>query len=1062
MRAEAAEFIPQWKPLSVSTQCQKHSPLGTPPRQEDLYSEEVERNNNNIRHRKGAKAKDEKLDGENRSITCRKKGRRRRHKMQPAKNQTTLTAGCNDRRHNFSRQKVISSKEQKDTLLSENSNNMKRHETKSRRRRKKEASLQNSCMQEECISLPKMDKKYVVIDAESFPSLSQPNHIDPVIEDRVNNAKNRWSLIANEGHTKSVQRDIEHIQDCDRLQKEIDTYTRMETLGGESHKLIDFDDRSTPDPKQSDSEDLMTTTCTCTSNVLKNSSGTGKLLNVDKLKEKWSLVIEQWSITKKKQEELCETRERREQIKAARIESESSCTSFHQNSEEEEGDELSPHDTNIRQSYCVFESCSLYLDLKYPLHIALSNDDKDAVKALITLSPERTLRDERITLVELQNVVECPLQIPQKLLNTRFSLLQLAVVLDKSYLLQFLLSSASSSNLNMVTSTFAVDDLDGQKRTPLMLACELGFNDCIRGLLRFGPKVTLRQQRSGDSALHMACRFGGPSTVLAMLITLRGKDDKFIANKDKNSARQRLICCRNRKNETSLHIACKRGRFDILEALLSSCSSATADKALVAEDCDGHTPLLSAIVNGAIDIVMHLLTWRGNHRGNVSLAKDCPLILAVGTKSMEMFQLLIECRSQSVFESYDYTGALLKAIWCFEEREPEVHSFIQILIEEGADPHKKVNFSHSLIHDEKGHCILGKSPLTLAAMQGRVHFVTKMLDTYSMIRQRQINAMQGDPYLRSQSSEYFLSIEAKEREKIKDSCEDTLIKLLIASCDDSELSTWRLGCCLVLLRRNTLIDDNAFLRLFEGMSVGHPERILSSAHTLAPNMAEFEGRYRCTSRTSMSVHSHYCRPVLKDWSESLLLLDWMRLDLSRDIVSCSWIKKALKTTRGDEERSNIHANDEESELCTFVVEGRRLVAHKIIFTQKSAKLEAAIRFEEMKRNSEMDNSGSVPEIILDISVRYFCFIVQHCYHGSICCGLSSDLTECCQELLDLYILSMEYLCPSLALECEMRLLSSNPYNCFCWNCCDRAETISESARGNELSCHYKVKVCYVD
>jgi ankyrin repeat protein len=773
------------------------------------------------------------------------------------------------------------------------------------------------------------------------------------------------------------------------------------------------------------------------------------------LREKWSLAIEHWSNTKRKEEE---ERKEMKQIKPPSIESDCSCTSSQQSSEDED---ISSNDTNIeytQSAVSVSESCessALYLEMKYPLHIAVSNDDKDAIKVLITLSPERTLRDERVLLTELQSVVDFPLQTPQNLLNTRLSLLHLAVVLDKSHLLQLLLSSARSSNLNMVTSTFAVDDLDDKKRTPLMLACELGFNDCIRGLLRFGPKVTLRQQGSGDCALHVACRFGGASTVLAVLVSLRGKDDKLNASKDKNSMRHRLICCRNRKNETPLHIACKRGRFDILEALLSSCSSATADKALVAEDYDGHTPLLSAIVSGAVEIVMHLLTWRGNHRENVSLAKGCPLILAVGTKSMEMCQLLIECRSLSTFESYDYTGALLKAIWCFEENEPEAHTFIQILIEEGADPHKKVNFSHSL---NEGDCILGKSPLTLAAMQGRVHFVTDMLDTYSTTRWRQINAMHNDPFLRSQSSEYFLSIEAKEREKMRNSCEDTLIKLLIASCDDCELSTWRLGCCLVLFRRNALIDDNAFLRLFQGMRVGHPVRILSSAQVLAPNMAVFEGQYRCTSRTSQSEHSHYSRPILKDWSESLLTLKWMTRCIFKDIVSCSWIKKTLKAIRGDEEESNRRSKDEDSEFCTFVVEGIRLEVHKTILTQKSAKLEAAVRFEEMKRNVEM-GSGCAPEILLEIPYRQFYFLVQHCYHGSICCGLSPDLTECCQELLDLYLLAMEYLCPSLALECEMRLLSSNPYKCFCWNCCDRAEATSEPSRRNDLTCHYKVKVC---
>ena len=134
-----------------------------------------------------------------------------------------------------------------------------------------------------------------------------------------------------------------------------------------------------------------------------------------------------------------------------------------------------------------------------------------------------------------------------------------------------------------------------------------------------------------------------------------------------------------------------------------------------------------------------------------------------------------------------------------------------------------------------------------------------------------------------------------------------------------------------------------------------------------------------------------------------------------------------------------------SEMCIFLVEGKRLEAHKSILIQKCVKLEAAIRFGEMKQNIENDNDNSVLEIALDLPLRQFCFLIQHCYHGSICSGLPSDLTACCQEILDLYLLSLEYLCPSLALECEMRLLSSNPYKCFCCNCCDRAEPNSKLA-----------------
>jgi len=1051
MRAEAPEFIPNWNQLSVARQEETQSPSS---------STRDEKNNNGRRRRAkynqgNAKKKGEVLERGNdlKSNSSTKSRQGKGKTKQPEKNEVS---GCNGTSHNFSRKKTISSKYQRDAITKEKTSDQQMHRKNSRRRRRTNASLTTSCIREENTLLPKQDKtKSVIIDATSFPLLSQSNDLKPKIEHITTNAENGWSQIANEGHTKSEMRQINHIQESERVQREIDTYTRMDILGSETIQSLTQDEL--PDPNANYTEVLMGPTSI---EKVKLSSVTGKFLNVAKLREKWCMALEQWSMNNKKDEEIRNERERIEQLKSTRsFESDSTCSSLYQSSEEEDDDDVSSHDTHgdvvshpASSSPGNCASCSRYLEMKYPLHSALLNNDKDVIKALIVLSPERTLRDEKVSLRELQSVVDCFFQKAEVPLDTKLSLLHLAVVIGNPSLLQFLLSCASSSNLNFVTSTFAVDDLDDQKRTPIMLACELGFDDCIKVLLAFGSKTSLRHQRTGDSALHIACRFGEPSTVSAVLGSLRGKDDKLNPIKDKNGARQRLVCSRNRKHETSLHIACKRGRFDIVEALLANSSSATANKALAAEDYHGHTPLLSAIVAGDKDIVMHLLTWRGNHRGNVPFARDCPLVLAVGTKSMEMFQLLLECRSLSIFESYDYSGALLKAIWCFQEREPEAHAFIQILIEEGADPHQKVSVSESLIHDEDGDCILGKTPLTLAAMQGSVHFVTGMLDAYSRVRRTQIKAMRVDYCLRAQSSDYFLSIEKREREKVRDSCEDTLLKVLIASCEDRELSSRRLGCCLGLIRRDTSIDDFAFVRLLKGIRKNEPKQLPCATQVLAPSMVEFEGQYGCTTRTSTVANSPYYRPVVKDWSESLIALGWVGNSLSRDIISCPWIKEALKAPRGDSSK------DEMSEMCTFLVEGKRLKAHKSILIQKCVKLEAAIRFEEMKQNID---GSSVLEIALDLPLRQFCFLIQHCYHGSICSGLPSDLTECCQEILELYLLSLEYLCPSLALECEMRLLSSNPYKCFCWNCCDRSESNSKLACPYELSCHYKVKVCEI-
>jgi len=123
------------------------------------------------------------------------------------------------------------------------------------------------------------------------------------------------------------------------------------------------------------------------------------------------------------------------------------------------------------------------------------------------------------------------------------------------------------------------------------------------------------------------------------------------------------------------------------------------------------------------------------------------------------------------------------------------------------------------------------------------------------------------------------------------------------------------------------------------------------------------------------------------------------------------------------------------------------LAHGKILSTKSKKLAAAIRFSSFCTQDA--NETSHVEIELDIRLKMACLLVQHCYHGSIVTGLSKNRRECCQELMELALITEEYLCPSLLAECEMRLLSARPNTCFCWCCCESIVKSSETAHEDD-------------
>lgn len=842
-----------------------------------------------------------------------------------------------------------------------------------------------------------------------------------------------WSKVANDGHEQSELMRIRDMKEQERIQHEIETFTRMDVLTFQTDGTETETAHETIDNGMNEKQaNLPNTEGSVSGDV--HCSVVGKLLNVDRLRRRWCIALENRRL-EEEHKVIVENDEARAVMETTTSDDESSVDERNQ-SYEDEGL------ANCEES-AIGDDMLPYEHTKFPLHYAIIADDEIAVEKLMRQPAEITRRDERVSIDDLhiRGAHQFPVNISH--LHTKVSIVHLAIILCRHAVLKKLLSYGNS--LKYVTNTFALDVLDDRKRTPLMLACELSLDNIIQLLLSYGPKLLMKHAKTGDCVLHIACRHGQPSTVKLIL----GCDRGLTSSKDKNSARQRLLCCRNRKGETPLHIACSAGKFSVLDSLLSSASPSAIDKALLIHDNTGKTPLLTAISNEALTSVMHLMTRRVNKNNVDSLRHECPLSLAVTTKSMEMIYLLIECRHLSIFSTFDYSAALCKVICTFDDTSEEAYELIDLFIEEGADPHTITTFTLISSEDSESEPMLRMRPFTYAAMRGHVKCVARMLDAFKITKQHKMKLLREDPVLKNQPTSFFDVKDTLEMQKVTLSMEETLINLLrdvLKMEEDDYFSTRKLGSCLAIFRRGgDHLNKNTLVRILKAVKIGN---------TFAPREEVFEGHYMhfiAASQDQFEMHTspYSTLPFVQTWSFSLSNMKWVweELPTCYDVI-CPWMRDALPLKPVKDEKY-LHDRD----ICYLIVEGKRLRAHKSILSKKSAKFEAAFRFADM-RSADTEDSSYVTEVELDLSLRYVRLLIVHCYHGSLVTGLSSNRTEFVQDLLQLFFIAEEFLCASLALECEMRLLSATPYTCFCFNCCETAELIPP----REIKCSFQTKV----
>lgn len=820
-----------------------------------------------------------------------------------------------------------------------------------------------------------------------------------------------WSAIALDAHVQSERKKAEYQCQKSILQHQKDTFTRLHVLK----------------PVHDSVNTIRDTKCDKKDNLKVNQQENGqindsiffKCMNMEKLRKRWLFAYEE----KRKQEEVRIFTPIKHPQEPKKTEQESVKNICKVSEDAFTSSQYSDDDYDNIQSINETENLRRYLDNEYPLHSAIQANDEQSILKLLDMQSDVSRRNELIPLSYINTIYRAQMPSTLSRLGRSFSVVTLALLLHRPNLLRLILSHIPRHILHDVMET--VDDL---KRTPIMLASEFALDGCVKVLLSFGAKVNSKHSESGDTPLHFACQCGDLESVKLLMGSSKVEADK---------TRAKMICNRNRRGETPLHIVCSNNSITILETIIGTCNNASLEKALSAEDQDGNIPLFLAIANSADEIVSYLLTSRCNHRSYVEDLTKCPLVVAVESKSLNMIHTLLECRSNHIFKDFDLTGGLCKALLCFSEESNILTQVCEMLIAEGANPHEKRLLNGSI------ECIQGESALMISVLHGQTDIVGSIIACYDTALRTKFTKLVNDPVLHDHQTFYFQSKNQINEEEFQSSVNDCFVAALTSELSCSEaLYTLRLKGCVELFRFGATVNSSSLSFLMKHWMHSKPETRFFPVEDM-----QFSSTYdlldSCYSNPYTKEASSYDNDVLSSY-EALIGLQWAVDRWNDNSPNCDWIRSKY-----------ISAQDPlkscESDLCILQVEGVKLTVHKTIIRKRSGKLDAALSFNDIS-NSEDDTN--ITELRLDAPITMICLLLEHIYHGSIVSCLSNDLQKCCEQLLELYHIAQEYICPTLAQEVEMRLLSSDPYRCYCWYCSDVSHRYS---RINH-SCSYRIKV----
>jgi len=698
--------------------------------------------------------------------------------------------------------------------------------------------------------------------------------------------------------------------------------------------------------------------------------------------------------------------------------------------------------TNSHSSGHCNIPASKYLCQSFPVHAAILDDSIVALRYLLCLPASTARYDDLVSLVDLSKDLSYhPLSLKGDEKNTKMKPIHLSIFLDKFHMVKAILEHESRDGEKR-----SVNALDERHRTPLLLASCLGLEPHITILLAHGAKLNIKDAY-GNTALHNCCQTGFLSAL--QLILLLGKN---------KNATQRLMCSRNGQGQTPFHVACAAGSTAIIEKLLSI-SVATSMKAMQLCDNFGRTPLLVAIEAGRVPVVELLILWRRNQQRlskqkaicDTESPSICPLVLAIQNGNVEMLRVLLEVVGDLLNSRYA-SKTLNNALLFVAENECVARcDMVVLLIEAGADPFASFN---SFEHDNALGFTFSKSVVTLLARRGDISLLKTALDAFLVASKEARACRRRDIFFRDRPPSFFYSLEEKEDDIVKTVMQEALIASLFTcwedSSDDKTFPSKHLLTSAFLLKKGASLDELGFVRLASGFVKERGKRFVS----FVVGICRASYIHLTPGEPSGVKHSYFeshTESFMGYWSSVLSSIPWVWA-YNHSLICCGWWLEKIQAVSGTSEFVDS------SDVCYLLVGQDRLLAHKSILSSKSKKLAAAFRFSSLKQS----DGRKCDEVELDISTRMLVFFMQHCYHGSIFFGLSTDINVCCRELMELSLIADEYICPSLLAECEMRLISSKPHICFCWCCCAAVESISEreadafALSSNSIECEFSV------
>ena len=600
---------------------------------------------------------------------------------------------------------------------------------------------------------------------------------------------------------------------------------------------------------------------------------------------------------------------------------------------------------------------------------------------------------------------------------------------------------------------------------PLIEAARLGREECASILLskqEKGSTMLFLEDTDGNTALHYCCRENGNKDILLTLLK------QVLGNtKRKRQQLSKLVTARNTNLQTPLHVACEAGRNDLVEVFLTTCKSSLLFKVVSLEDFNHETPLLCAVSNYSYDVVICLLMWRRNHDrqrktqsqqysarnslyaknenntiqgSQLNKAKNtaCPLVWAAKSGNLEMIDLLIQFGDQSG-TNYQVTDSLLTLLRADVPGEAKLKGSNSLILA-GGNPFQEVS-RPGLIDREK------ETSISVATKMASDDIIRSIISTALQLVDKRQLARRRNPVLQHRPEAFFKMLESKEDYEANKAISNALIESLLRAHSNRKQSEF--SKAIVLYEKIERVGDEYLVRLQNSL---RSEKMTASIHHSGSWCFVATYTHATSSVTSGGSElscPRYDRSAFAEKSLSLINLPWARDGVSTTECFCPWMSRNAK--EGHSPRALL-PNDV---LTLIANDGSRFPVHAPTVSGKSGKLASALRFVRMK--CDEDSIDESINLELGIAPDFCKLLIQHMYHGSICFGWPNlEDSEICRYLLELIIVAEEFLIPSLVQEIEMRLVSSTPMKCFCWDCCQALRCLPSKDGKTEAQCLFSI------